>query len=225
MKNKNRASTVVVLGNNSDTNSVNKNKHLISRKQILSNLLIIAAISFGVSILSASIWKTAMNKVNEKNTLVLYQQNPENQEVELNSVDYFLVHPGILPGNPLYLAKMGRDRISLWLTFGPQAQAQKLLLYADKRIASAQILVNKGQLEGAIGLAFKAEEYAYQAADRLPKTSDNSISSLKETMIRSNLKHKEILTEINLQLGTQIPDNFRAALDYNQRINRLLQNN
>ena len=167
-----------------------------------------------------------MNKVNQRNEISSIGANETGMtnQAEGEVVGYYLAYPGILPSNLLYPVKMARDRVNVMLTYGQKAKAEKMLLFADKRIATASILFFENKSEMAIGIAFKAEEYSFRAAKSIVYLTED-ISQLKQQMVQSNLKHAEILREIESKLSAQIPDNFRAALDYNTRTRELLQEN
>src|SRR3989344_4901084 len=56
-------------------------------------------------------------------------------------VNYELVYPGILPDNPLYFIKAGRDRLVAFLINDSLKRAEFNLLTSDKRIYSAKLLL------------------------------------------------------------------------------------
>ena len=195
------------------------------RQKFLNWGLVLLAVVFGSFILSLSVWRTAMTKINERNVVTKNIQKTDKYIEEKEPIGYYLAYSGILPGNIFYPLKMVRDRVNLMLTYGPQARAEKMLLFADKRIAAAWTLFEADQLNQAIGVAFKAEEYSFRAAQEMLKSDEPGAVQLKDKMLQSNLKHAEILHEMENQLSEQIPDNFRAALDYNQRVIGLLGEN
>ena len=59
-------------------------------------------------------------------------------------IDYQLPYPGILPGSPLYSIKMLRDRIMEFFISDHVKKSNFYLLQADKRVASALMLFEKG---------------------------------------------------------------------------------
>lgn len=80
---------------------------------------------------------------------------------------YALAYPGILPDHPLYVVKMVRDRVKLWLTREPLSRSQLLLLYADKRLAASLVEMQKSKIDVAVSTAAKSLNYFDQSADQL----------------------------------------------------------
>jgi hypothetical protein len=122
-------------------------------------------------------------------------------------VDYYLAYPGILPDHPLYWLKMIRDKISLSLTRDPEARFERLLLYADKRVGAAEVLIKGGKSELGVTTATKSEKYLSQAVDQFKQLEEVS-PEMKKRMRGAVLKHKEVLSGVL----DQIPDQARGAL-------------
>lgn len=111
--------------------------------------------------------------------------------------DYVLPHPGILPTHPLYSLKMVRDRIHLIVTFNSTARAQLLLSYADKRIAAAEALAMRGDLDESLTVATKAEDYLFQAIIGTSKLNADEQSLQFDRLKQTLLKHEEIIEKID----------------------------
>jgi len=165
-------------------------------------VLIVAALVFATGILAASVFKTSAQTVTqaveveslEMEIEVVDEATPAMEE----KVDYALTWPGILPDHFLYPLKMIRDRIWLSLTTNVLKKAETLLKLADKRIWSAQMLLDKGKEELAVTTATKAEKYFERAVDQaaVAEEKGQDISSLKDRLSLAALKHQETLREM-----------------------------
>lgn len=116
-------------------------------------------------------------------------------KVIAQGVDYYLPYPGILPDHPLYWLKMVRDRVGLVLTTGETAKAEKLLLYADKRLGAAWALIEGNKVTLGASTLTKAEKYleeAWNKGKNLP---------LQPKLSKAVKKHLEVLTGLKEKSG------------------------
>jgi len=140
---------------------------------------------------------------------------PENQRTKPGNMalrtDYYLAYPGILPDHPLYWLKMVRDRVSLELTGSADLRFEKLLLYSDKRIGAAEVLIKGNKISLGISTATKAEKYFTQAIDELEKAKTQKLATqlMLDKAIKAAQKHQEILASIVQQL----PKEEKGALE------------
>lgn len=112
-------------------------------------------------------------------------------------VDYYLPYPGILPDHPLYWLKMVRDRVQLWLTTDSLQRAEKLLLYADKRLGAGWALVEGNKLGLGITTLTKAEKYLEQAVNLAQKLGEGEAEvKFKAKLAKAIKKHEEVLNLI-----------------------------
>lgn len=102
-------------------------------------------------------------------------------------VNYYLPYPGILPDHPMYWVKMARDRLQLMLIADNELKAEKMLLYADKRLGAGWALIEGQKADLGVRTLTKAEKYLEQAA----KLSENQ--SFKDKVNKARLKHQEVL--------------------------------
>jgi len=132
-------------------------------------------------------------------------------ELGENWVDYYLPYPGILPDHPLYWLKMIRDRVRLWSTRDVEAKYERLLLYADKRIGAAKVLIEGGQADLGITTATKAEKYLEQAVGQLEKVkkAGKAYPERVENLQKAIAKHEEVLRTVK----EQVPDQAKPTLD------------
>ncbi len=124
--------------------------------------------------------------------------------------DYYLPYPGILPDHPLYWLKMLRDRILLFLVHNPEEKLNRLLLYADKRLGAAQVLIMGGKDQLGITTATKAEKYLEQAVLELEKikTAGNASETMFTNLAQASLKHRQVLE----QMVDKVPDQSKSTV-------------
>ncbi len=122
-----------------------------------------------------------------------------------------LPDPGILPDHPLYFLKNWGESIGTFFTFGDINEAERYLFLAERRIAEAKSLIDKGkpeiteralerhreQLNRAIGKAEEAKQKGINADDILAKIS------------QATLRHQAVLIEIY----EKVPEQARPAIE------------
>lgn len=160
---------------------------------VLSGLLIIA---FGILLIS--ILRTASVKYDFTG-----KTTPGVQVLGENNIniDYDLPYQGrIIPDSPLWPLKALRDKIWLLITTNSSRKAELNLLFADKRLASAEILFQDDKPELAFTTLSKAEKYLeeslLQENENRKKGMDTS-EFLKRLSLAS-LKHYQVMDEITL---------------------------
>ena len=133
-------------------------------------------------------------------------------------VDYFLQYPGILPDNFLYPLKMFRDRILLWLTTDPVKRAEKLLLFADKRLGAGRALIEGGKTQLGIDTLTKGEKYLEQAIAQAEKAKQvgKETTGLYEKLAKASLKHQEVLGEMVLKVPGEAQAVINEVMKYPQ---------
>lgn len=134
-------------------------------------------------------------------------------------VDYYLVYPGILPDHFLYPLKMIRDRILLYLTFDSVKRAERLLLFADKRLGAAKALIEGGKVDLGVSTMTKAEKYLEQAINQAEKATKagKDTTVLYEQLAKATLKHEEILQSVYLRVPDQAKPVIEDALRYSRQ--------
>jgi hypothetical protein len=119
--------------------------------------------------------------------------------VDIRKVDYNFPYPGrILPDSPFWSLKALRDKLWLGLTFNESKKAELMLLFADKRLASSQILFQRGKAEIAFSTLTKAEKYLERASLQVGECWNKGIDtkSLSYKVALAALKHQEVIQEI-----------------------------
>ncbi len=123
-------------------------------------------------------------------------------------IEYYLPYPGLLPDSPVYVLKAARDKISLWFTFSMEKKAEKELLFADKRIGAAAVLLDGGKTGLGVSVATKAEKYYCQSVNRISAESKKGrdVKSLLSKLSTAGLKHQEMLVNMKTKLSGQGAD-------------------
>lgn len=120
------------------------------------------------------------------------------QGVFVSGVEYYFPYPGVLPGHPLYSLKALRDQFWLLATSDPMKKAETLLLFADKRIQMAKILLKEGKASQGVATAVKAEQYLVESYEESEKASTSGTDTIGfcQRMANASLKHREELEEM-----------------------------
>lgn len=133
--------------------------------------------------------------------------------------DYYLPYPGILPDHPLYFLKMIRDRIWLILTTNPLKKAEVLLLFADKRIGAAAVLVEGNKVNLGLTTATKAEKYLERALEMEKKARDSGkdTRAFLEKLQQATSKHEELLLAMEKKATGEV-DLIEKILTYPRQV-------
>ena len=122
-----------------------------------------------------------------------------------------LPDPGMLPDHPLYFLKNWGEAIGTFFAFGDISKAERHLFLAEKRVAEAVALVEKGkpeiaeralekhqeQLNRALGKAEQAKQKGLDADEVLAKVSE------------ATLTHQAVLIEVY----EKVPEQARPAIE------------
>jgi hypothetical protein len=175
-----------------------------------------AAIIFGLAVLLMSI--SSATGIGAQDTV---PASPSATPVMVQEkVEYYLPYPGVLPDSPLYKVKMIRDSIRKYLTLNPLRRATLELLYADKRINAAQVLMEGGKTALAIETATKAEKYLEMSVNKSVELYEEGkdSKSLLLTQKTSVAKHLEILEA----MASKTSSDDRKVLDSSLNATRML---
>jgi hypothetical protein len=122
-------------------------------------------------------------------------------EEEIPVINYTLAYPGkVLPGDILWPIKALRDRLWLATTANPDRKADLLLLYADKRLVSGEIIFRSGKVGEGFAVLTKAEKYLEKAAmqEELNRRGGIDTTVFLYRLSQASLKHIEILRRLYL---------------------------
>jgi hypothetical protein len=188
--------------------------------------LISAALIFASGILMASVYRASAQatvdnseatppaEIEATQASETIEESEEKEEVE-----YSLTWPGILPDHFLYPVKMVRDRIWLFLTTDVVKKAELLLKLADKRIWSAQMLIEAGKDDLGASTATKAEKYLERAVAqaKLAKEKGRDVTGLLDNLAGATQKHEEVLLAVRKKVSDSSRGMIDAALEYPRR--------
>ncbi|PJE67280.1 hypothetical protein COU95_03350 [Candidatus Shapirobacteria bacterium CG10_big_fil_rev_8_21_14_0_10_40_9] len=195
----------------------------IKKFKMKNLILVLVGLIFAFGILTASIWKTQALTSSQNFKI---QTLPEVVGAKVTptpsptpTVDYYLPYPGILPDNILYPLKMVRDKILLFLTFDPVKKAERLLLFADKRVNAAKSLIEGGKVELGISTMTKGEKYLEQAIAQTEKAKQagKDTTALYEKLAQATLKHQEVLTGVLVKVPDEAKGMVQEALQYSRQ--------
>lgn len=168
-----------------------------------------AAVVFGLAVLMMSILSVTSPERVFPSDEALVVDDPA-----MTKVEYYLPYPGMLPDNPMYRLKAVRDKVGLLLSRGGLTRANKELLYADKRIGAAQVLVEGGKAGLGVSTATKAEKYLEKAVNRVINLSreGKDVKSMLMTLSNASSKHAEILEGLQIRVSGDDRDGLEGAL-------------
>jgi hypothetical protein len=134
-----------------------------------------------------------------------------------DETEYSLPYPGMLPDHPLYFVKMARDRIQLWMSRDPLTKYKLLLNNADKRMAAALALAEKGKTGLAVTTAIKSEYYFQRAVGELENLALNGddTGDLYQRILDANDKHAMVLVGI----FSRLPEESKSSLNEAMKVN------
>jgi len=194
-----------------------------------------ASFVFALGILAASVYRTsaqfhqALASRQAQAAVVNFKVQPlevtvdesgeTTAQAERKAVDYELTYPGILPDHFLYPLKMIRDRIWLFLTTNPLKKAELLLKFADKRIWSAEMLVEKNKPDLVVSTATKAEKYLERALnqERIAREKGEDTTAFLQRLEKATRKHEEVLLGIREKVADSAKVVIEKTLEYSRR--------
>ncbi len=122
-----------------------------------------------------------------------------------------LVFNEMIPGNPIYALHMMRDRIRLQLTKDPVKNAWLQVEYANRRMETATLLIDRGEASTAISTLAKAQIYMGQAAEILTRIDPSQLAPLKLNL----LEHRKQLEAAKSHLTNTDTSRLDNLIDYN----------
>ncbi len=152
------------------------------------------------------------------------------QEDEFGTRDdtsyYQLASPGILSDHPLYVFKQLRDFIIEMATKDPGEKSSLYLEYADKRMAQASQLLEKGKTVAAIDAVVESQEI-FEKIPGLMQEARESDSELEEGFLEklklSNEKHYDLASDIWSRLPADNVGEVEQAMQTNREIREKLE--
>jgi hypothetical protein len=179
-------------------------------------LIALSTFSFAFAILLVSILRTAAVKYDfSKHTVPTKLTTLQT----VDKVDYCLANPGtVLPDSPLWFIKAGRDQVWLTLTTNPSRQAELLLLFADKRLASSRSLIQRGNTQLGFSTLAKAENYLQRSYEKELTNRKTGLDTREflQRLVLASLEHYEQIENLKLI----VPDDVKPILIRTQDISK-----
>lgn len=160
-------------------------------------LVVVPILVLAFSILFISVFRTAAVRYEIGGPALTYQ--PEFMGDNRKNIDYQLAYPGkVLPDSPLWPLKAMRDKIWLWTTTDTSRQAELKLLFADKRLGSAEKLFIGGKAEIGLTTLSKAEKYLEEASEQENRNrmEGGDTLSFLVNLANASLKHYQVIEGI-----------------------------
>ena len=141
-------------------------------------------------------------------------------------IEYQLPYPGILPGSPLYSVKMLRDKILEFFTSDPMKKADFYILQADKRVASAIKLFEKGDNKLSQTTLSKGQNYLEKSLDKaiLAKNSGKDVRDIIARIKNSAINQKqeiEILSKKSKDIEKILKGDLKRVEEFEKRVKEI----
>ncbi len=173
----------------------------------------------GIAILAISFFRVPRQDIKGIKEIKAQEKEVEHlQKQASKQSDYTLAYPGILPDHPLYWLKMVRDRVQLILSRNQIEKTKLLLLYADKRAAAAEKLLQKNKEQLAITTFTKAEKYLERTFLNAEKIENHNI---KKTLEKALAKHWEVQQNFENNMSEELYQRLKIR---HQRLEKKAQN-
>lgn len=126
-----------------------------------------------------------------------------------------LPDPGILPGNPFYFLKSISEGIGTFLTFGDIKKAERFAFLAEKRLAEADALAEKGDSNRAEKAAEKYQERLAAALDKAEEAKEKGldVDAILAKVSEATLKHQEVLARVFEKVPEQARKGIERAME------------
>lgn len=144
-------------------------------------------------------------------------------------VMYELPYPGLLPGHYLYPLKMMRDRVVEWLTFDRDKKVELMILYADKRMAAAKVLLERGEEDLGVETGLKAMMYQERAISMIEgnKAEGENVGVWANRLERGTAKYREtwrgLVEKVSEKTRPRMDEYKDRANEHNKRLQRVLE--
>ena len=126
---------------------------------------------------------------------------------------------GLTPDSPFYFLDTWQEKISLAFTFNPQAKAEKMLKYAEEKIAETEKLSEEQKakyMDKALNLYNQYSTNISTQIDKL-KAQGKDVDQLLQKVSESTLKHQEVLTKVLEKVPEEAKSGIQNALSKSQQ--------
>ncbi|MDP2641626.1 MAG: DUF5667 domain-containing protein [Candidatus Yanofskybacteria bacterium] len=122
-----------------------------------------------------------------------------------------LPDPGMLPDNPLYFFKSWGEGIGTFFAFGGVAKAERFLNLAERRLAEANALAERGKPDIAARSVERYEEQLARALARADEARENGLDTdeVLAKVSEATLKHQEVLAGVY----ERVPEQAKPAIE------------
>lgn len=137
------------------------------------------------------------------------------------SVNYHFPYPGrIAPDHPLWSLKAIRDRVWILITPKAERRAELDLLFANKRMVSADLLFKADKPELALSVLTKAEKYLESALieEENARHGNVNTSTYLYSLNLASLKHREMIREMLENAPEDAKPEIIKTEDYSKRV-------
>lgn len=131
-----------------------------------------------------------------------------------SQVDYPLPYPGILPDRPFFFVKDIRDKILELTTINPYKKTEFYLMQADKKLSSARVLFDSGDIkcsEKTISTSLDYLEKTINEEGRAKNTPGN-IMELSQKILQSSKKQTEVIESFYKHSSEEYRSKFEEDL-------------
>lgn len=191
-------------------------------------LIISSVLFFAFSVLFLSLFNVSKTNIVRAKTPLKFTvvPSPKPTASPVPEIKYYLPYPGILPDHPLYTLKMIRDRIWLWLTANSLKRVEVLLLFSDKRLGAAKVLIEGNKANLGVSTLEKGEKYLEAAVTQLEKSkqSGKDIKQMTEQLRTAAQKHEEVILKLIETLGPESKAILEGILIYPRGVLERLKN-
>jgi len=115
------------------------------------------------------------------------------------------VEPGITPDSPFYFLKEWIEEIQVMFTFRAENKVELLNRFAEKRLAEAQKMIEKGKTDLAEKCLSRYEKHLNKTQDIIEKLGDEEVCM---KVAEATSKHERILSEL---LG-KVPNTAKESI-------------
>jgi len=127
-----------------------------------------------------------------------------------------LPSPGITPASRLYFLDEWAEKVVYWLTLGLENKTERLLKFADEKLAEARKLLEENKTSYAEEAKDKYKEYLNKAGTLTQKAKNEGEVGLADKLIdlitQKTFSHQGILTELPEKLPEELPDRAQEII-------------
>ncbi|OGG07885.1 hypothetical protein A3D05_02545 [Candidatus Gottesmanbacteria bacterium RIFCSPHIGHO2_02_FULL_40_24] len=135
-------------------------------------------------------------------------------------IDYHLPFPGILPDHPLYPMKRIRDWLLLFFNRNPIKKTEYHLLFADKKLVMAQLLLDKRKTDLSVNTLIESQTELLKSVSvfNTLASSSNPPENFSDKIELAIKKHSDLINKIDFSI-TDLNQKkiIRQALGINQQ--------